>query len=117
MTLSATVGLTGNDRRVLVPFVDCWAKGSFGVDNVEELHTVRLSMDNVAFVIERLAEGVEQDCVPWLRSMSSPELAPPEERVAYMVDLLDSASRRLANAAAQLREMGSPATASEQDAT
>jgi hypothetical protein len=104
IALTASVGDSSDDQRVLIPFLECALYGSGG--SGELVWTGRLAMDNVAFLIEQVSVGLSEALQP-LEAMSLGDLKPPSARIEYAADKVASASESLRDAAATLRSMAS----------
>lgn len=103
LTLSVGLGVASDDRQVLMPYLDCAAQLE---DENEDAGTAttRLSLDNVAYVLEQGALGFLNALRP-LQSMSQGDLKPLAKHMEYSAERVSVASESLREAADMLRVM------------
>jgi hypothetical protein len=104
ISVAAGIGELADDQRVLIPFLECAINSSRSED--KPLWVGRLTMDNVAFLIEQVAVGLLEALDP-LASMSHGDLKPQPGRINYAADRAASASESLREAAVKLRTIAS----------
>jgi len=106
---SFSIGTMAESRKqVLVPFMSCRFKGTFGKDDDETPVDVILTFDNVAFLVKRLGEEYLEamdSFEPIFRSGLAPSKARLDFAARWMEEgatALSDASRRIADLAARL---------------
>lgn len=102
ITLIAAVGELEDEQRVLVPFLQCAVFGPG--EDPDPLWSGRLTMDNVAFLLEQMAIGLAETLEP-VGSMSQGDLRPLPARLDYAADRVASAGESLRDSAVRLREI------------
>ena len=103
LTLSVGLGIASDDRQVLMPYLDCEAQLEDEDDDANTA-TTRLSLDNVAYVLEQGALGFLNALRP-LQSMSQGDLKPLARHIEYSAERVSVASESLREAAVMLRVM------------
>lgn len=105
-------GHLASGEPVLVPFLNCRIEGAFEREAEETEHSVLLTLDNVAFVIMRLATELE-DKFDALESIASGRLKPTAEHLAMAASWLDLAALASGRVASRFRALAHASTSAK----